>query len=64
MPPGLVEKRNLRRVPREAFPVHIDTMPASEIDRIVIPMADLAARGGALRAFAHRVPSGQALCYC
>ena len=36
---GLVEKRNLRRVPRKAFPVHVDTMPAKEIDRLVIPMA-------------------------
>ena len=40
---GLVEKRNLRRMPRKALPVHIDTMPANEIDRLVIPMADFAA---------------------
>ena len=40
---GLVEKRDLRRVPRKAFPVHVDTMPASEIDRLVIPMADFTA---------------------
>ena len=29
---GLVEKRNLLRVPRKAFPVPIDTMPANEIN--------------------------------
>ena len=40
---GLVEKRNLQRMPRKAFPVHVDTMPANEIDRLVIPMADFAA---------------------
>ena len=34
----------MRRMPREALPVHVDTMPANEIDRLVIPMADFAAR--------------------
>ena len=41
---GFVEKRDLWRMPRESFPVHIDTMPANEIDGLVIPMADFAVR--------------------
>ena len=39
----LVEERYLRRVPREAFLIHIDAMPSIEIDRFVIAMADFAA---------------------
>ena len=31
-------------MPRKALPVHVDTVPANEIDRLVIPMANLAAR--------------------
>lgn len=36
---GLVKKRDLRRMPREAFPVHVDAMPAIEIDGLVMPGA-------------------------
>jgi hypothetical protein len=40
----VIEKINLPRAPRKAFPVREDTMRANEIDRLVLPMADFAAR--------------------
>src|SRR5258708_3495719 len=39
----LVEERYLRRVPREALPIHVDAMPTVEIDGLMISMADVSA---------------------
>ena len=41
-PRWLVEKRDLRRMPRHAFPIHIHAVPAIEMDRFVVPMANIA----------------------
>ena len=55
---GLVEKGDPLRVPRKAFPVHVDTMLANEINRLAIPMVNFAARIG-LWVAGHAAPSGR-----
>lgn len=40
---SLVEKRNLRRMPRKAFPIHVDTMPSIQVNGPVITMPDFTA---------------------
>ena len=41
---GLIEKRNLRSVLRKSLPVHVHAMPSVKINRLVIPVPDLATR--------------------